>query len=102
MAAQRDRTGARPKVKEEAMDSFYAGAPGHEREFGRASEHSARLRQTVRELAAAAGFNSPSPQARVGSDVWADVNRDRGGQRDQLQVKTPKYSGKADWEAFHA
>ena len=81
------------------MDSFYAGSPGREKEFGRTSEH---LRQTVRELAAAAGFDSPRSEARSGSDARPDVNKDRSGRCDQLQVKTPKYSGRADWEAFHA
>ena len=102
MAKQRDLTGARPKVKEEVTDSFYAGTFDCEGEFGCPSEHLAHLRQTARELAAAAGFDSPRSEAHTGSDARPGVNKGRGGHCDQLQVKTPKYSGKADWEAFHA
>ena len=93
MAAQRDRTGTRPKVKEEVlMDSWRAGEPNYVNEYGRTSEHVAHLRRTARDMAAAAGFDSPGLEARTGI----------GGNCDQLQVKTPKYSGKANWEAYHA
>ena len=84
------------------MDIFYAGTFGREGEFGCASEHEARLKQMARELAAAASLDSSSSEVHTGSGTRPDVNKDCGHQCDQLQVKMPKYSGKADWEAFHA
>lgn len=108
MAEQRKKPDARPKVKDEPMDNDYAGMTGHVEEFDRASEHVARLRQSARRLARDAGFSSWSGEERAGgraptvSATGLDVNKDGGARCNQVQVKTPKYSGKADWEAFHA
>ena len=111
MAARQDKTGgARPKIKEEVMDSAYAGTSGSVAEFDSAlSGHVAHLRQTARRLAADAGFGPPSSAAeRAGAGMPAssyagpNVNKDGGPCCNQIQVKTPKFSGKADWEAFHA
>ena len=88
MEAQRDRTGARPKIKEE-VDGLW-----------RESEDN-----LWRELNAAAGFDPAGGKRHAGagtsavSDAAPVVNNDGGA---RLQVKTPKYNGKADWEAFHA
>ena len=76
VAARQDRTGARLKVKEEVMDSSYAGALGREGEFGRTLEHVARLKQTAREPAAAAGFASPSSEVCTGSEISVLVSFD--------------------------
>lgn len=101
MAARLDKTsGARPEIKEEVMDNAYAGMSGSVGEFDRArSEHIAQLRQTARRLAADAGFGRRMPAS---SYAGPDVNKDGGPRYNQIQEKTPKFSGKADWEAFHA
>ena len=107
MATQRGKTGAL-RVKEEVMDGDYAYVAWHEMETGRVAEHVARLRQTTRKLAADAGFSPLSVEDRAGAktpargDARPKVNKDGGAHDNQLRVKTPKYSGKADWEAFHA
>lgn len=75
-------------MTEELQDGGYAATPGHERGFDRSPEHVARLKQMARGLAADAGFGKTGP--------------DGGALCNQPQVKTPKYNGKADWEAFHA
>lgn len=107
MAARRGEAVTRPKVKEEVMDGAYGVMSGREAEFDRASEHITHLRQTARELAADAGFSSSAGKSagwrtRAESNEGPNVNKDGGTRCNQIQVKTPKYSGKADWEAFHA
>lgn len=85
------------------MDYACAGMSGRE-----ASEHIYRLRETARRLAADAGFAMLSEELHAGarpramSDAGWNVNKDGGAQFGRPQMKTPKYSGKADWEAFHA
>lgn len=107
MAAPTDKTGTRPKIKEEVRDSDYADT-AEEKYSARVPVHMARLRQTMRTLAADAGFSAVNGGRRAGaeiytgSDVVPNVNNNGGALGSQLQVKTPKYSGKADWEAFHA
>lgn len=108
MASRQDMSGARPKVKVEAVDDAYAGASGSVTGLDRASEHVAHLRAMARRLAAEAGFVSPEAAERASgkapalTDTEPEVNKDGGLRCDQMQVKTPKFSGKADWEAFHA
>lgn len=98
MATQGVGAGARRKVKEEALDSEYAECGS---DFDRAA---ARVARTARRLAADAGFGSSVAAGRAGT---AKLERDRppsGAHATNCQphVKTPKFSGKADWEAFHA
>lgn len=80
------------------MDSGFSGKPLRAMDFDRAAE---RTRQTARRLAADAGF-SPSGAAAARSFAGPDEKEDGGARYDRPHVKTPKYSGKADWEAFHA
>lgn len=107
--------GARPKVKKEEEDSAYALTSDVATEFRRASEHKARLKNAAKELAAAAGMSPSGPQrsAVTLSDAVTSgrcddaghaqtVNKYGGAHHSQVPVKTPKYSGKTDWEAFHA
>ncbi|KAK7896492.1 hypothetical protein WMY93_021817 [Mugilogobius chulae] len=105
MSAHRGKSDTRPKVKDEVMDSDYNAIRGHELDYRRTSEHATRIRQTARKLAADAGFStgrSSDPRMSAMSDAGPDVNKYGGAHGEQLQVKTPKYSGKADWDAFHA
>ncbi|KAM6927806.1 TATA element modulatory factor [Xenentodon cancila] len=105
MATPRRNPDARPKVKEETTYGDRAGLSGHLMGLSHAAEHVARLRQSARELAADAGFGegaSAGANVPADCDVRPNVNKDGGAMSGQLQVKTPKYSGKADWEAFHA
>lgn len=96
MAARYVKTGACPKIKEEAKDNDYAGTPEHEKYSAREPEHIARLRQMARKLAADAGFSTANGGMRAGgdiyfgSDVGPKVNKDGGVLDNQLQVKTPK------------
>lgn len=84
------------------MDSGFADKPVHVMDFDYAAEHMGRLRQTARRLAADAGF-SPSSAGKAARDVaGVDITKDGAAPCDRPHVKTPKYSGKADWEAFHA
>lgn len=111
MATRRAGPGA-PGVKEEASGGDYAFTSGWQWDFERASDDKARLKETARKLAAEAGFDSPRTRGRLDtdpdammpakSDARLSANKDGGAQVRQLQAKTPKYSGKASWEAFHA
>lgn len=104
MAAQRGKTDAL-SVKDEVMDSDYAGTSWHVMDSGRSSDHAARLRQTAKKLAADAGFSvgdGAGTKTPSRGDARPEVNKDGGNQGNQLQVKMPKHSGRADWEAFHA
>lgn len=107
MATQRDNSGTRPKVKEEVEYGDYGDAPGRETDILCDSEHVFRLRQVPRKLAADAIFSVQPADGSAGTktpartDVKQDVNKDGGTLCNQLQMKTPKYSGKADWEAFY-
>lgn len=80
------------------MDSGYAGKPVRAMDWERAAEST---RRTARRLAADAGF-SLTGAATARSFAGPDRNRDGGAQCVRPLVKTPKYSGRADWEAFHA
>lgn len=109
MELQQDKAGAR--IKEEEMDSVCAGTWGREMHFDHSSEHVARIRQAAKRLAVDAGFSSMSDQGRAGvempagSDAGPDVPKygsALSGLHSGPQVKTPKYNGRADWEAFHA
>uniref|UniRef100_A0AAV2LHA2 CCHC-type domain-containing protein n=1 Tax=Knipowitschia caucasica TaxID=637954 RepID=A0AAV2LHA2_KNICA len=49
------------------------------------------------------GFSGGSARGQAPSAmIDRSPNSDENGGRERLQVKTPKYSGKADWEAFYA
>lgn len=106
MASRQEKTDARPKVKEERLDSTPDGMWG--RELGRSGEHMDCLRRTARRLAVDAGFTSSSGEKRTGGeapptrDATRNADKVGGAHISQLQVKTPKYTGKADWDAFHA
>lgn len=108
MTAPQNTAGARPRFKEEVECNDYADTPRREMDFLRDAEHVARLRRTARELAADAGFGVGSAKSGAGAkmpatrEVKLTVNRNGGPLCDQPQMKTPKYSGKADWEAFYA
>ncbi|KAK7884629.1 hypothetical protein WMY93_027752 [Mugilogobius chulae] len=106
MSAHRGKSDTRPKVKEEVMDSDYSAIRGHGLDYSRTFEHAARIRQTAKKLAADAGFGterSSEPRVSAMTDAAGpDVNKYGVAQGEQVQVKTPKYSGKADWDAFHA
>lgn len=90
------------------MGDAYAGMSRHEAEFNCASEHVAHIRESARKLAKEAGLGSRSTEERAGGRtptvcaVELNVSRVGGAHCNQVQVKTPKYPGKADWEAFHA
>lgn len=101
VAAQDADAGARGKVKKEVMDSEYAGAYGLESDFARSKE---RVARETRRMAADAGFSSSFATERASAEMPV---RDNAGPTAhapgcQPHVKTPKFSGKADWEAFHA
>lgn len=82
----------------------------------RTSGHKARLSETASRMAAEAGMGGSSSVLRldsagrtecVMSTVHAGaqgVNKHGGpqSQKASISVKTPEYSGEADWEAFHA
>ena len=102
------------RVKKEDGSDEQDGACGWTedmaREFTRASrEVKHRLRTAAGEMAREAGmtplavFHAGSPQFRNVSPVEPrEGSRHRGTSRSAAPVKTPKYSGKSDWEAFHA
>lgn len=102
--------------KEEMEDGEDEGACGWSedmaKEFRRVSrEAKDSLREAAVKMAAEAGMNSSSVSRAVlfpagrGSEVGTrDVNK-HGGAHFPVAgpaMKTPKYSGRADWEAFHA
>lgn len=84
------------------MHDDRAGLSDHMVGLNHTAEHVAHLRQTPRELAADAVLSEGASAGTKYSDVRPNVNKDGGALSGQLQAKTPKYSGKADWEAFHA
>lgn len=90
------------------MDSAFDGMWRRETELGHSAEHMTRLRHTARRLAADAGFSSSSEEKHAGVEASSTsgatrvAGKDGGARISQLQVKTPKYTGKADWDAFHA
>ena len=114
-----------PKVKVEVGDDYGQGGACEwtsgalSEEIARASERRGRLREDVRAMAAEAGMSASSTVFRADSGGRTevvtstrrdeesgaqDVNKHGGAQfpAASVSVKTPKYSGKADWEAFHA
>lgn len=114
-----------PKVKVEVGDDYGQGgacawtSEDLAEEIARASDPRGRLREDVRVMAAEAGMSASSNVFRADSGGWTegvtstrrdeesgaqDVNKHGGAQPPaaSVSVKTPKYSGKADWEAFHA
>lgn len=112
-------SGARPKVKEEAGSYIYARPVGLAAEFERAAETKARLKETARRMANDAGMSSTDPRQSGGHDGRFDVGASAPPKHDSREYaqpvwqrggaytcrapcKTPKYSGKADWQAFHA
>jgi len=91
--------------REEAKDGGEEGAGGWSGDM--AKEFS--LEETALKLAAGRGMNYskafravPSPAGR-GSGVTRDINKHGGvhGPVAGPAVKTQKYSGRSDWEAFH-
>lgn len=89
-----------------------------ESELQRASEHKARVREIASRMATEAGLgqrhfsaplsrqNAAQHPERLTSPREGDaaVNRHGGAHvpAPPVPIKTPKYSGKADWEAFYA
>lgn len=107
MAFQLSKSDTRPGVKREPTSSDYKGLMQHEGSFDDSSEQARiRIRQTARELAAEAGFGSGTFHCSAKpSEAGEDENNHGGAHRatrQMNQMKTPKYSGKADWDAFHA
>lgn len=98
MAEKGVGAGARRKVKEEALDGEEAR---RESDYDRAA---ARVARTARRLAAEAGFGSSVAAGRAGGVASEAVRMPSVAHfaNSQSHVKTPKFSGKADWEAFHA
>jgi hypothetical protein len=69
-------------------------------EIARASDHRGCLRETARMMAVEASMSALSTVLRVDSvckQIWRHPFPIAS-----VSVKTPKYSGKADWEAFQA
>ena len=96
-----------PKVKEEEVErgtgAFRLPEDAFE-EFHRVSQDAREgLRGAARKLAADAGLSS-LPACPVREPAARDVNRHGGAHVPvaAASVKTPKYSGRSDWEAFHA
>ena len=112
-------SGARPKVKEVEGSYGYALAEALAAEFEFPAGTKARLRETGRRMAYDVGMCAKNPRQSRGYDggfvagtsappkqssgenaqpVWQ-----RGGAyTSRAPCKTPKYSGKADWQVFHA
>ena len=107
-------SGARPKAKEEEGSYGYALAEGLAAEFEHAAETQARLRETARRMAYDAGMSSTDPRQSRGYDGGTSAPPKHGRENAQpawhrggaytsrSPCKTPKYSGKADWQAFNA
>lgn len=109
------KSGARHKIKVEKMDNVYSPlAVGYATGLERATEHKTRIRDAARKLAAEAGLSPTDARRsaardggraavhRGGGDSTPVVQNDGDARGYSVPVKTPKYSGKADWEAFHA
>ena len=103
-----------PKVKEEEVEretGAFGWTEDAYEEFRRASQEAREgLREAARKLAADAGLSS-LPARPEREPAARDVNRHGGAHVPvatphvpvaAVSVKTPKYSGRADWEAFHA
>ena len=69
----------------------------------RAAEHKERVREMTVKMAAEAGFGC-SDRSNDGRDgrERATVARITNAELAPPSMKTPRYDGKADWEAFHA
>ncbi|KAK5915094.1 hypothetical protein CesoFtcFv8_000722 [Champsocephalus esox] len=94
-------------VKQESSDGEEDGTCGWSKdmsgEFISAREARERLRESAVKMARDAGMSPSSAAFRAISKL--DVNNNGGAHEPvaaAASVKTPKYSGKADWEAFHA
>ncbi|XP_010793873.1 uncharacterized protein [Notothenia coriiceps] len=94
-------------VKQESRDGEEEGAGGWSKdmsgEFVKAREARERLRESAVMMARDAGMSPSSAAFRA--KTKRDVNNNGGAHQPvaaAASVKTPKYSGKADWEAFHA
>ena len=103
-----------PKVKEEEVEretGAFGWTEDAYEEFRRASQEAREgLREAARKLAADAGLSS-LPARPEREPAARDVNRHGGAHVPvaashvpvaAVSVKTPKYSGRSDWEAFHA
>ena len=100
-----------PKVKEEEVEretGAFGWTEDAYEEFRRASREG--LREAAWKLAADAGLSS-LPARPEREPAARDVNRHGGAHVpvatshvpvSAVSVKTPKYSGRSDWEAFHA
>ncbi|KAK5902722.1 hypothetical protein CesoFtcFv8_007954 [Champsocephalus esox] len=94
-------------VKQESSEGEEDGACGWLKdmsgEFMSAREARERLRESAVKMARDAGMSPSSAAFRAISKL--DVNNNGGAHQPvaaAASVKTPKYSGKADWEIFHA
>lgn len=65
-------------------------------------ETAKRLAADARRYSADSLPSAVSPVRREDKDLTQTVHKDDGAHGNQVLIKTPKYSGKADWEAFHA
>ena len=101
------------------MSYSYARAEGLAAEFERAAETKARLKLAARSMANDAGMGPADPRQSGGrqdgyltglSTRPQDFRRENaqpvwqngGAHAYRAPSKTQKYSGKADWQAFHA
>ncbi|XP_034093786.1 uncharacterized protein LOC117560826 isoform X1 [Gymnodraco acuticeps] len=94
--------------QEHSSDEEEDGACGWSKEmreeFMSAREVRERLRESAVRMARDAGMSPSSATVRAISKL--EVNNNGGAHQPAAaaagSVKTPKFSGKADWEAFHA
>lgn len=113
---------SKPNMSTKVEDTSEGGEEftfGHLREQWRLGDEVNRLRETVERMAAEAGFgNSSSSRAKANTTVAVEtespsclpaadqnVNKDGGALNiaaTAAQLKTPKYAGTSEWEAFHA
>lgn len=111
MAARRNVPYICPGVKEELMSDPDEGSDWDE-ELDRPADRKAHVKDMAMKLTSLAGTGSVGAAESAGraenparvaeNPAGPHVNKDGGAHGGQLQMKTPKYNGKADWEAFHA